>query len=95
MNDPAFLRRFTEALRPGSYLRIVVEGDVGTGDAIRLVEKPAHDLSVRDVFRIYTRDRDECARLIAVPQMSEAWKRWAGDMLRHGKGGTPGPAIPG
>ena len=32
MNDPVFPRRFTEALRPGPYLRIVVEGDVGAGD---------------------------------------------------------------
>ena len=37
MNDPAFLRRFTAALRPGAYLRIVSEGDLGEGDAIRVV----------------------------------------------------------
>jgi MOSC domain-containing protein YiiM len=86
MNDPTFLRRFTQALRPGPYLRIVVEGDVGAGDTIRILERPAHDLTVRDVFRIYTRDRDECARLLAVPQMSQAWKRWASDTLRRGKG---------
>ena len=81
MNDPKFIRRFTEALRPGSYLRIVTEGDVGAGDEIRVVSRPDHDLSIRDVFRIYTRDRDECGRLIDVPQMSEPWKRWARDML--------------
>src|SRR5262245_31038322 len=59
MNDKSFPRRFTEALRPGAYLRIVVEGDVGAGDAIRVAERPDHDLTIRDVFRIYTRDRDE------------------------------------
>src|SRR5262249_52741344 len=32
MNDKLFPLRFTEALRPGPYLRIVVEGDVGAGD---------------------------------------------------------------
>src|SRR5262249_55771668 len=83
MNDPGFVRRFTEALRPGAYMRIVVEGDVGAGDGIEIVGKPDHDLSVRDVFRIYTRDRDECGRLLAVPQMSAAWKRWAQDTLRR------------
>ena len=83
MNDPGFIRRFTEALRPGAYMRIVTEGDVGAGDAIEVVSKPDHDVSVRDVFRIYTRDRDECGRLIEVPQMSEAWKRWARDTLAH------------
>jgi MOSC domain-containing protein YiiM len=77
MNDPGFVRVFTEALRPGAYLRIVREGDVGAGDAIRVLSKPDHGLSIRDVFRIYTRDRGEAARLIAVPQMSAPWKRWA------------------
>jgi MOSC domain-containing protein YiiM len=94
MNDPTFLRRFTAALRPGPYLRIVVEGDVGAGDRIEVVSKPDHDLTIRDVFRIYTRDRDECARLIAVPQMSQAWKRWAEDMLQRAKGGSKDAAAP-
>jgi len=86
-NDPKFVKRFTDAQRPGAYLRIVREGDVGAGDAITLVSKPDHDLAVRDVFRIYTRDRDECGRLIEVPQMSEAWKRWARDVLARKSGG--------
>jgi len=95
MNDPGFVRRFTEALRPGAYMRIVVEGDVGAGDAIEAVQRPDHDLSVRDVFRIYTRDRDECGRLLAVPQISEAWKRWARDMIQRVKDGAKSPATPG
>jgi MOSC domain-containing protein YiiM len=95
MNDSQFVRRFTEALRPGSYLRIVIEGELGAGDEIRLVERPKSQLSVRDVFRIYTRDRHEAETLLAVPQMSEAWKRWAKDFLQKAKGrsthaGTPG-----
>ena len=77
MNDPAFPRRFTEALRPGSYLRSVVEGGVGAGDEIRVVERPAEGLTVRDVFRIYIRDRDEAERLLTAPRMSESWKTWA------------------
>lgn len=77
MNDAGFVRVFTEALRPGAYLRIIVEGDVGAGDEVRVLSKPDHGLTIRDVFRIYTRDRGESARLIAVPQMSAAWKRWA------------------
>jgi MOSC domain-containing protein YiiM len=85
MNDKMFPRRFTEALRPGAYLRIVVEGDVGAGDEIRVVERPDHDLTIRDVFRIYTRDRHEVDRLLAVPQMSESWRRWADDWLQKTK----------
>ena len=95
MNDRMFPRRFTDALRPGVYLRIVVEGDVGSGDDIRVVEKPDHDLTMRDVFRIYTRDRDEADRLLAVPRMSESWRRWAEDLLPMTKKRTPDAAAPG
>ncbi len=77
MNDAAFIRRFTEALRPGAYLRIMEEGDVGAGDEIRVVERPGQGLTVRDVFRIYTRDRGEVEKIAAHPRMSESWRRWA------------------
>jgi MOSC domain-containing protein YiiM len=82
MNDKMFPRYFAEAMRPGAYFRLVVEGDVGAGDEIRVVEKPDHDLTIRDVFRIFTRDHDEVERLLAVPQMSTSWRRWAADLLQ-------------
>jgi MOSC domain-containing protein YiiM len=88
MDDMAFVRRFTEALRPGAYLRIVSEGSVAAGDAIRVVERPDHGLSVCDVLRIFSRDRQEAARLLAVPAMSESWKGWAQSLLRRGGSGT-------
>jgi MOSC domain-containing protein YiiM len=77
MGDQMLVRRFTEALRPGTYLRIIREGDLGTGDEIHVVHKPDHDLTIRDVFRIYTRDRNEVERLVAIPQLSESWREWA------------------
>jgi MOSC domain-containing protein YiiM len=82
MNDEMFPRRFSKALRPGTCLRIIVEGDVGAGDEIRVVERPNHDLTIRDVFRIYTRDRNEVARLVAIPQLSESWKGWAAHLVQ-------------
>jgi MOSC domain-containing protein YiiM len=92
MDDKGFVRRFTEALRPGAYLRILSEGSVAAGDEIRVVERPDQGLSVRDVFRIYSRDRQEAGRLLAVPGMSESWKAWAKALLRRaGSGATPAP----
>src|ERR671931_2471599 len=81
MDDPAFPRRFTEALRPGTYLRIAVEGELGAGDEIRVLERPDHDVTIRDVFRIYTGDRGEVERLVSIPRMSESWRRWARHVL--------------
>jgi len=50
MEDQMFPRRFTDALRPGAYLRIIVEGNVGAGDEIRVTFKPLNDLTIRDFF---------------------------------------------
>jgi MOSC domain-containing protein YiiM len=94
MNDPMFPRRFAEAMRPGTYLRIVVEGSVGAGDEIRMIERPNHDLTIRDVFRIYFRDRDEVERLLAIPSVSESWKRWANDLLQRRQGLPPDTGEP-
>jgi MOSC domain-containing protein YiiM len=94
MNDPKFIGRFVDAQRPGAYLRIVKEGDVGAGDAIEVVSKPDHDVSVRDVFRIYTRDRGEVGRLLEVPQMSDAWKGWARHLLEREAKEASSPSRP-
>jgi len=82
MNDETFPRRFTAALRPGSYLRIIVEGDLASEDEIRVIHRPDHDLTIQDVFRIYTRDRNEVVRLVAIPQLSESWRNWAERVLQ-------------
>lgn len=89
MNDPIFPRRFAEAMRPGAYLRIIVEGSVAAGDEILIAERPNHDLTVRDVSRIYTRDRNQVERLLAVPHLPESWKRWAEDFLQNVKTRDP------
>jgi MOSC domain-containing protein YiiM len=95
MNDRLFPRRFTEALRPGTYLRIIGEGAVGAGDEVRIIERPAHDLTIRDIFRIYTRDRKEVERLLAVPRISESWRGWAQHFLEETKGPRAGSVPPG
>ena len=93
MDDNKFPRRFTEALRPGTYLRIVSEGEVGAGDEIRVVDRPDHDLTIRDVLRIFSVDRDQIERLLAAPQLSESWRTWAEERLAKERGkeaATPG-----
>jgi MOSC domain-containing protein YiiM len=94
MSDKLFPHRFTEALRPGALLRILVEGDVGAGDEIQVLERPDHDLTVRDVLRIYAFDRQEVGRLLAIPGMSESWRRWAEQYLQETKGRAAGTTDP-
>jgi MOSC domain-containing protein YiiM len=83
MDDPGFPRRFTQALRPGAYLRIVVEGDVGAGDDIEVIERPDHDVTIRDVVRIYAFDQADVERLLSVRQLSDSWRGWARHQLKR------------
>jgi MOSC domain-containing protein YiiM len=86
MEDRKFPRRFIDALRPGAYLRLIVEGNVGAGDEIRVIGKPRHDLTIRDFFRIYySGDPDELQRLVAIPGISESWREWAESLLQKAK----------
>ena len=95
MEDNGFPRRFTKAGRPGAYLRIAVEGTLGSGDEIRVVERPDHDLTIGDVFRIYTRDQQEVGRLLEVPQLSSSWQRWAEQHLAKQRDRHTAPTAPG
>src|SRR3954471_21454990 len=36
MGDPSFVKRFGQASRPGAYLRILEEGELGAGDAVEV-----------------------------------------------------------
>ena len=95
MNDKTFPKKFTQALRPGPYLRIIQEGEIGEGDEIKVLEKPDHGLTVRDVFRIYTKDRSEVVRLVDVDQISEAWKNWANKELDKASSRSETENVPG
>jgi MOSC domain-containing protein YiiM len=49
--DPLMLKRFTRAERPGAYLRIVREGEIGAGDTIEVHHRPAHGVTTAVVAR--------------------------------------------
>ncbi len=46
MGDQRFVRRFAAAARPGAYLRIINEGEIGTGDTATVLHRPDHLISV-------------------------------------------------
>src|SRR5262249_30256050 len=77
IGDPLFPQRFTRAGRPGTYLRIVEEGDIGTRDEVRVVSRPAHGFTVGDIWHIYHRHRRDAAALLDVPELGASWRRWA------------------
>ena len=85
MEDEDFPNIFTEAGRPGTYLRIFHEGELGAGDSIRVVERPDEGLSIGDVFRIFSRDQGQAGMLLEQPGLSEAWRAWAEKAVARSK----------
>src|SRR3954453_3605094 len=58
MGDPRFLKRFAGAGRPGAYLRVIREGDLGAGDAIEVISRPAHGVTSALVSRALLGERE-------------------------------------
>ena len=90
MGDAAFVERFAEAARPGTYLAIEGGGDVGTGDAIELLHRPDHGLTVGTVERAYHGHGERLEELLAVDDLSRSWRNWADHALRRARRASAG-----
>jgi len=60
---PGFQRRFLNAGRPGAYLAIVGEGELQAGDAVEIVHRPDHAVSVALVIEAMLLDRTRLGEL--------------------------------
>jgi len=76
LGDPMMVRRFGEARRPGAYLRIVREGELGAGDEIEVFHRPQHGVSVRDVSAAILLDDSLLARAASAPELPAALADW-------------------
>ena len=74
--DPLMVRRFGEANRPGAYLRIVREGELGAGDAIEVVDRPAHGVTVALVSAAILLDDALRARAATAPELARGLAKY-------------------
>lgn len=75
--DRSMPRRFAAALRPGAYLRVIQEGDVGAGDQVSIGGRPGHGVTVGLVAEAYHSDRGLAPRLLDAPELPASWHDWA------------------
>ena len=54
---PQLVKRFTAHGASGAYLRVLEAGDVGAGDAVEVVSRPDHGVTVGLLFRATTTQR--------------------------------------
>ncbi len=71
------IKDFTQAGRPGAYLRIIQEGSAQAGDTIEVIYKPDHEISISDLFSAKSGERTKINEIKVVPQLSIGFKEWA------------------
>jgi MOSC domain-containing protein YiiM len=74
MGDQRFVRRFAKALRLGTYMRIIEPGVVGAGDAIDVVDRPDHEVTVGLLGRVLFEDSSLGPQVLAASALTDAWR---------------------
>jgi MOSC domain-containing protein YiiM len=71
------VKRFLARGRSGFYLKVVQEGEVGAGDAIELMSRDGHAVTVADVATLYRDGSDQVRllrRAVQVEALPENWR---------------------
>jgi len=76
-NRATLIKDFTQAGRPGTYLRIIQEGSAQAGDAIEVIYKPEHSIRISDLFAAKSGERSKINEIKVVPQLSTEFKEWS------------------
>jgi len=74
-NDLRMVKAFARASRPGGYLRIVEEGELGTGDEIEIVARPDHGITVAMCSDAALKDPALVPKVLTAPQLSIELRR--------------------
>lgn len=92
---PDLIKRFIEAGRPGSYLAVERTARVRAGEPVRVLDRPAHGVSVADVMAAMTVDRDRI-RLVAAARsdLGERGRDWLDRTLFNLSRGARPAAAP-
>lgn len=71
------VKRFTVAGRPGAYMRVVEPGCVQAGDAVEVIGRPGHAVTIADLLAARTGDRSVLPRIRpAAPDLPPNWQEW-------------------
>jgi MOSC domain-containing protein YiiM len=89
--DDSFPRRFLESGRLGFYLRVEQQGIVQKGDAIELLQRPGHGISVQTLWEIvfgkHRHAADAQRAIDSLPHIDDGWIRRLKHIAEHRKSG--------
>lgn len=71
------IKRFLASGLTGIYFKVLQEGEVGVGDEIKLINRDQNNVTVRDIVRLYTVDREDVKtmeRAVKVKDLPNGWR---------------------
>jgi len=92
MDEPRMAALLTSSGRPGFYLRVLEEGEVGADDTILLVTRGPERMTVAVVNALLyssRHPREQLEQALRIPALSPGW-RWSFEALVRSEDGHPG-----
>ena len=71
------IKRFLASGLTGVYFKVMKEGEIEQGDEIKLIKKDENSVTVKDIVRIYTIDKDDIQtieRAIKIKDLPNGWR---------------------
>ena len=93
LEEPRMPALLTGHGRPGFYLRVIEEGEIGAGDAIVKVADGPERLSVKQISDLLysgEHDGDTLRRALAIPALADGWKHSFRSLLEQVQAGRAG-----
>ncbi|UQS26416.1 MOSC domain-containing protein [Amycolatopsis thermalba] len=75
LGERGWVKTFTRRAVPGAYLRVLEPGPVQAGDAVTVLSRPGHGVTIGTAFRAFTTEPALLADLAGVEALAEADKR--------------------
>ena len=74
---PTLIKEFMAAGRPGTYLRIIQEGEITAGDSINVIKVPEHGVTIADLYAAKNGERSKVSEIAQVKELSTKYQEWA------------------
>jgi MOSC domain-containing protein YiiM len=92
MADARFPKRFGRKALFGAYLRILREGNVEAGDEVRLLDQPAHGVTVQEMGQMQLGDFHLAPRVLHADDLPDGWRAYTERLAVRNSGGRRSPA---
>lgn len=74
---PTLIKEFMAAGKPGTYLRIIQEGEISAGDEIKVIKVPDHGVTIADIYAAKNGERSKVREIAQVQELSAKYQEWA------------------